>query len=107
MTEHEYDGCSACEKKHDHMACAECLSLRMVLVTKRMTTMNHDHEKELRDAKVEGARQMFIALITTDAGGFIPASAGIKNAKGMAEDWISVGFVYDCWERVSAELGKE
>jgi len=31
---HKYDGCPKCELKHDHMACAECLHLRLEAVSK-------------------------------------------------------------------------
>ena len=55
-------------------------------------------------AELEGARRLFKELIAGDSGGFIPAEAGVKDKNGKADDWVSVGWIFECFEKVAALL---
>ena len=56
------------------------------------------------EAQLDGVKALFRELISTDSGGYLPASAGVKDKNGMFEDWIAVGFVFECYERLRAAL---
>ena len=54
--------------------------------------------------RLEGARMLFRELIGGKCPGFIPAERGIKDATGKAEDWVPVGWVFECFAKVEEEI---
>lgn len=60
-------------------------------------------ESALAEARKQGANAMLKAIIGDSSGGFIPREAGIKDKNGQPDDWVSVGWVFECHKRVVAE----